>query len=181
MGVKRGRIKSIELPPTASKRIARVTLDDGGRVYAPTQTLEAALDRPDEETDEEFVFVERGFLGRVSWMGTVGEAMDALVDGRITSREAEQGGVPRPRVYGREVRHIRPGLIRVVSPPGADERRYSSAIASVTIDNPVQPTVRAQRAAIAWLREPFAPFEIAEDDWVWLERMIGMMSNPGPF
>lgn len=177
MAVRRGCIRQIEWPPTRGQRSARVTLNDGSRVYVPRALLEAVASR--QPSDEEFVFCERGLLGRVGWMGTVGEAIDARARGVINAREAEQGAVPRPLVYGREVAHVRAGLIRIVCPPSPDEVPYLRALAALdeevsnVSDQRSSPAARVRRAAEEWLRTPFEPFEIAEQDWLWLERTIG--------
>lgn len=178
VGVKRGRIAHVDLPPTSAKRVARVTLSTEERVYAPRALLDEARDR---HGDAELLFVDRGLLRRVGWLGTEGEAIDALVDGVISAKEAQEGGIPRPVVYGREVRHVRAGVALIVRPPSSRDLPYVQAIAALNPRELVGPSRYAHSAATAWLRWPFAPFEVDEREWRAMENLIGTMLMPAPF
>jgi hypothetical protein len=185
LNVRRGRIFQIELPPTRAKRIARVTLDSGLRVYVPWPILEEALSpRPwgdlMEPIDEaEFVFLEQGLLGRVSWMGRLGEAMDAIARGLIPERAVLAAGLPTPRVASREIRHIDQSTVVVIAGPDAATRRHLEAIASTDAER--GGAGRARRVAERWLGEPFEPFLLDVEDWAALDRVIGLAVMPREF
>jgi len=68
VAVHRGVIVAIEEPPTQKRAILRVTLADGRRVYVPRLLWEQALAHMGNGA--EYIFVERGLLGRTCWVGT---------------------------------------------------------------------------------------------------------------
>jgi hypothetical protein len=93
-----GVITQVERPPTSSPRILRVTLDTGVRVYVPTRLLDVA--RAQHEPLTLLIFVERGALGRTTWVGSADEIETACSTGMITSGEAaaaeHAAAVPAP-------------------------------------------------------------------------------------
>lgn len=91
MGVKVGQITHVEAPPTGKKAIYRLTLASGQRVYVPRTLLESLP--AGIPPDAAFVFVERGFLGRVGWVGTLEAVAAAVAAGQVSPGEAMAAGL----------------------------------------------------------------------------------------
>ena len=90
MGLKRGYIVADTTPTVRDARIRRVRLHSGDQVYVPLSVLRGLLER--HSPAAEFFFVERGFLGRTAWAGTLAELQAAVSQGIVSIREL--GTVP---------------------------------------------------------------------------------------
>lgn len=83
MGIKHGRVVQEDTPGNDTK-IRRFRLEDGTRVYLPLALCQRLLERP---PTEELYFVERGFLGRTEWVGTIAELRIAITQGLVRERD----------------------------------------------------------------------------------------------
>ena len=87
MGIRVGKVIEVEAPPGGKQAILRVTLNKGGRVYVPTSLVSEPFD-----PEHQYIFVERGRLGRTEWYGTWEDIPAAIQGGFMTSAEAQSMG-----------------------------------------------------------------------------------------
>ena len=175
MAIRRGRIRSVEAPPTKAQRILRVILEDGRKVFVPRETFELLAEAIDLAEDQ--VFVERGLLGRVAWFGPEHQLTLAVETGVISELEARSAGWKRPVVMGHELRHYRPGYVAVFQPPPKEFIELLGQVISIDLsdqDDSEASDVAAnmRRAAEMWAAEPFQVFECEEGTWGGLQRLL---------
>ncbi len=86
MGVKRGYIADEDTPgDRGSTRIRRFKLSNGEHVYLPLDVAGRIIAQ--HSPAEEFVFVEKGLLGRTAWAGTIGEVRKAVAAGYLSPKD----------------------------------------------------------------------------------------------
>ena len=180
MGVYVGSIASIEEPPTRARAILRVTLGDGRRVYAPRQLLDQALLR--NGPGAEYVFVERGVLGRTHWVGTWDEVRWAVREGTLSVQEGMAAGWD-PWLGGDDARATGINRVQIVKPPNRSLRVALAAIVRTSNEMPDRGGPKFYEAALVadrWLREPFAAFEVAESQYRDLRQTMEFCLMPSP-
>lgn len=85
MGMKRGYIVEEDTPVERSAaNIRRFRLSTGEHVYLPLDVTAFIMEH---SPAEEFIFVEKGLLGRTAWAGNTMDARAALVAGKISAKD----------------------------------------------------------------------------------------------
>ena len=98
MGLKHGHIVR-EDTPAGDNRIRRFLLDTKAHVYLPLVLADRLFTY---QASRRFFFIERGFLGRTEWVGTIDDLRAALVKGELQQKDLGGYLLPPepPRVPG---------------------------------------------------------------------------------